>query len=125
VATTDRATGARGTRGDCAGVAGPARPSPGHGKRSPHRAQTRGEEEGMERGRGGAHHGRMETNDMGDTASGGRRAKRGKAPMARGGRGREARGDGSERGGMREGSWARDLQLRGCTTWAPKGRLFL
>ena len=88
-----------------------------------HTERKRGE--GMERGRGGAHHGRVETNDMGDTASGGRRAKRGKAPMARGGRGREVRGDGSERGGMREGSWARDLQLRGCTTWAPKGRLFL
>jgi hypothetical protein len=76
----------------------------------------------MERGRGGAHHGRMETNGMGDAASGGRRAKRGKAPMARGGRGREARGDGSVRGGMREGSWARGLQLRGCATWTPKGR---
>jgi hypothetical protein len=53
----------------------------------------------MERGRGGAHHGRMETNDMGDAASRGRRAKRGKAPMARGGRGREVRGDGPVRGG--------------------------
>jgi hypothetical protein len=49
VATTDRATGAWGTQGDRAGVAGPARPSHGHGKRSPHRAQTRGEEEGMGR----------------------------------------------------------------------------
>jgi hypothetical protein len=50
----------------------------------------RGEEEGMERGRGGAHHGRMETNDMGDAASSRRRAKCDKAPMARGGRGGEA-----------------------------------
>jgi hypothetical protein len=83
----------------------------------------RGEEEGMERGRGGAHHGRMETNDMGDAASGGWRAKRDKAPMARGGRGGEARGGGSMRGGMRERSWARGLQLRGCATWTPKGQL--
>jgi hypothetical protein len=104
VATTDWATSARGTRDGRAGVAGPhplpgrkgrgvagpARPSPGHGKRLPHRAQMRGEEEGMERGRGGAHHGRMETNDMGDAASSRRRAKCDKAPMARGGRGGEA-----------------------------------
>jgi hypothetical protein len=39
------------------GVAGLARPSPGHGKWSSHQAQMRGEEEGMERGRGGAHMG--------------------------------------------------------------------
>jgi hypothetical protein len=59
---------------------------------------------------------------MGDAASDRRRAKRGNAPMARGGRGREARAGGSVRGGMREGSWARGLQLRGCATWTPKGR---
>jgi hypothetical protein len=76
-------------------VAGPARPSLTHGNRSPHQVQMRGEKEGLEKGRGGAHHGQMETNGIGDAASGRRRAKHNMVPMARGGHEGEARGGGS------------------------------
>jgi hypothetical protein len=56
-AMADRATGARGAR------AGSTKPRPWQAAATP--SAMRGEEEGMERGRGGAHHGRTVTNNMG------------------------------------------------------------
>jgi hypothetical protein len=58
-ATADRATGARGAR------AGSTKPRPWEAATTP--SAMRGEEERMERGRGGAHHGRTEMSDMGST----------------------------------------------------------
>jgi hypothetical protein len=93
-------TALRAKGGRSAAATRPQRPRPTE------RDEGRGRGNGERKGRGSPWVDGDERHGL-DAATGERRAKRDKAPMARGGRVREVRGGGFVRGGMGEGSWAR------------------
>jgi hypothetical protein len=98
--TAPLGTALRAKGGRSAAATRPQRPRPTE------RDEGRGRGNGERKGRGSPWADGDERHGL-DAATGERRAKRDKAPIARGGRAREVQGGGFVRGGMGEGSWAR------------------